>query len=99
MAPDLLAAIELPRLQLTDVVGAGSDLEDRVFWRYPGEALPRRIGDGTTGKCLTQVLVGRDVERPGLRAVGRWRPVLAAPQWRAEFGFFAGPRLARRIDI
>jgi hypothetical protein len=43
MAPYLLTGIEVPGLQLDDVVGAGSDLKDRVLRRYPGEALPRGV--------------------------------------------------------
>src|SRR6516225_11455159 len=99
MAPDLLAGIEIPRLQLADMVGARRDREDRICRRDSGKALPRGIGDRIAHECPAQVVIGRDVEQPGLWAVGWRRPVFAAPQRRAELGLFTGPRLTRRVDI
>src|SRR6516162_2104045 len=99
MAPYLLAGIEVPGLQLADMVGTRSNREDRIGRRYSRETLPRRIGDRVAGKGLTQVLVGRNIQKSCFRAVGRRRPILAAPQRRAKLGLPAGPRLPRRVDI
>src|SRR5262249_43727329 len=99
LGPDLLTCVEVPGLQLTDVVGAGNDTEHQARSIHSGKTLTRRIGDRLPRKRLTQILVGRDIEQARLRAVGHRRPILAAPQRRAELGLLAGPRLAVEVDV
>ena len=45
------------------------------------------------------IFVRRDVDDAGLRVIGLERPVLAAPQARAELRGLAGARLVRHIDV
>jgi hypothetical protein len=54
MVPDLLAGIEVPGLQLADVVGTRDHREDHIRWSRSGKTLPRRIGDRLPGKRVTK---------------------------------------------
>src|SRR2546428_3040500 len=95
--PYLFAGIEIPGLQLPDVVGAGNHLQ-HVF-RDAHEALALHVFRGFAGELGAEVVVGGDVEHPRLRAVCGRRPVLAAPQARTELGGLAGARLAGLLDV
>jgi len=59
----------------------------------------KRIANGLSGKGVTEIIVGWDIEQTRLRAVGHRRPIFAAPQRRAELGVLPGPRLARGVDL
>src|SRR5215469_8056693 len=91
------SAVEVPRLQLADVVGAGDHLH-HVF-RDSHEALALHVFRRFAGEFGAQVVVGGNVEQARLRAVGDRRPILAAPQARAELGGLVGAGLACLIDI
>src|SRR6185312_16343850 len=95
--PYLFAGVEVPGLQLADVVGPGHHLQDVL--RHPHVAFALHIFDRLAGQLGAQVVVGGNIHHPRLRAVGDRRPILAAPQAGAELGGLACPRLARLIDI
>src|SRR5438552_240414 len=95
--PNLFAGIEIPGLQLADVVGAGNHLQ-HVF-SDAHETLASDVFRGFAGELGAEVVVGGDVEHPRLRAVRGRRPILAAPQARTELGALVGARLARLIDL
>ena len=69
---------------------AGDHLHDVA--RDAHEALADDVLRGFATQLGAQVFVRRDVHQPGLRAEGDRRPVLAAPQARAELGGLAGAR-------
>src|SRR6516162_11338439 len=96
MAPDLLAGVEIPGLQLTDVVPAWRDIECRG---RADIALPRRVSCRLAGDRRAQVLIGGDIEKTRLWTVGHRRPVLASPQRWAKIGFLSGSWLSNGIDI
>ena len=62
-------------------------------------ALALHVFGRFAGEFGAQVVVGGNVEQARLRAVGDRRPILAAPQARAELGGLVGAGLARLIDI
>src|SRR5262249_52847922 len=95
--PHLFSSVDIPRLQLANVVGAGNHLH-HVFCDSH-EALALHVFGSFTGELGAQVVVGGDVEQARLRAVGDRRPIFAAPQARAELGGLVGAGLARLIDI
>ena len=72
------------------------------------ENVVRRAGEVAGPACTitgapvivaAEILVGRDVDHPRLRAERDRRPVLAAPERRAEFRRLAGAGLVGRIDV
>ena len=90
VGPDLLAGVEIPGLHFADMIGALAEIQPA---RHAGVRLTGDIGDGTAEDRAAEVLVGRDVEQLGLRAVGDRRPILATPEARAEIRHLAGARL------
>src|SRR5437879_8465370 len=95
--PYLFAGIEIPGLQLADVVGAGNHLHHVLSDAH--ETLALHVFRGFAGELGAEIVVGGDVEHPRLRAVRGRRPILAAPQARTELGGLAGARLARLVDV
>src|SRR6266705_6997140 len=95
--PYLFAGIEIPGLQLADVVGAGNHLHHVLSDAL--ETLALHVFRGFAGELCAEVVVGGDVEHPRLRAVRGRRPILAAPQARTELGGLVGARLAALVDI
>ena len=96
VGPYPLAGGEVPGLQLADVIGAVDDAEVRA---RAGEVLAAAVLDFLALHLLAQVLVRGDVQVAGLRVVGRRRPVLAAPQRRAELRAMADGGLARHVVL
>ena len=72
------------------MIGALADIQRAG---HPGERLAGLVGDRPSDQCGAQVFVRRDIQQPGLRAVRRRRPVLAAPGSRAEIRQLAGAGL------
>src|SRR3977135_666858 len=95
--PHLLAGVEIPRLQLADVIGAGDHLHHVL--RDAHGALAAPAFGRLAGPLGAEILVSGDVEHPRLRAVGDRRPVLAAPQARAELRGLSGAGLAVLVDV
>src|SRR5215472_4329884 len=95
--PRLFSSVEIPRLQLANVVGVGNYLHHVLCHTH--EALALHIFGSFTGEFGAQVVVGGNVEQTRLRAVGDRRPIFAAPQARAKLGGLVGAGLARLIDF
>src|SRR5262249_34173492 len=94
--PGTFARVDIPRLQLANVIGAGTDAQHvcgdagvtfagYVFYRLGIE-------------LRAKVFVRRDVDQSRFRVEGgRW-PILAAPQARAECCELVGAGLVIRVD-
>src|ERR1051326_2407803 len=97
MGPHLLAGIDIPRLHLADVVGSGNEIR-RVT--DAGICAARRVRYFfISNHRPAEVLIGRNVDHPCLRAERDRRPVLAAPKRGAEVRHFSGPRLSFGIHF
>src|SRR5688572_25944303 len=97
MRPRSLTGIDVPGLHFADVVGAR--VERRPAALRARKALTWRVLHRYAGERAAQIVVGRNIDHPRLRAEGGGRPVLAAVGRRAELGALARARLARGIDI
>src|SRR6266568_2333808 len=95
--PHLLAGVDVPGLQLTDVIGTGDNLQDVL--RDAHEALAHDVFGGFARQLRAQVLVGRDVHQPRPRAEGNRRPVLATPQAWAELRGLVDAGLLRFVNV
>ena len=98
MRPDLLPGGRIPRLQLAEMIGAGTNLQTDIFGLGPEPKLAGNQRHLLAGKAAAEILVGRNVDQAGLLAIGRRRPILAAPQRRAELNPLADDRLVVRVD-
>ena len=96
--PDLLSCGRIPRLQFTEMIGAGTNLQTDIFGFRPQPKLTFNQRHLLAGKASAEILVGRDVDKAGLRTIRRRRPILAAPQRRTELNPLAGNRLVSRVD-
>src|SRR5438876_8394918 len=96
MSPDTPAGVDIPRLHFANMVGARGDRKVR---RRACETTARHVFDFPSDGCHTQILIGRDVNHPGLRAESDWRPILAAPERWAEVCHLAGTGLSVRINL
>ena len=93
MGPGPLAGADVPRLDLAIGARVLVDREADVGDRHAGPPLAGHVFFLLAFQMAAVVVVGRDVDHAGLRVVGLVRPVLAAPQRRAEVGVLAGAGL------
>src|SRR4029450_9053655 len=97
MRPHALTGIDVPRLHLAKVIGAGRCESPETAYTHVGSA--GSVNSLHTCARSTEVVVGRHIDHARLGAERNRRPVLAAVRVRAVFSLFAGPGLASRIDI
>src|SRR5439155_9763755 len=88
----------ITRLQLTRVMGARSYLQADILRLGAKPQLARIQRHLLAAKASAEIVVSRDVDQSGFLAVGRRRPVLAAPQRRTELNPFANNRFVRGVD-
>src|SRR5712664_2610273 len=100
--PHLLAGVQVPGLQLADVVlgtGASPDRpEDVVDLVAHIEPLGVLVRDLTLWEVRAEIVVRRYVEELGLRAPRFGRPIFAAANARAELGALVRPRPLGLVD-
>ena len=91
--PDFLAGFQVPRLNLADVIRTLDIVHLDVGDRYAKPQVTRGIRHVLADQRAAQIVVGRNVEQAGIRIVRLRRPILAAPQRRAEVDLFTYDRL------
>src|ERR1700733_1523198 len=98
MRPGLLSGRGIPRLQLAIMIGAGNHRQTDILGLGPEPKLAWNQRHLLAGETAAEIVVGGNVDKTGLLAIRRGRPILAAPQGRTELNPFAERRFMLDID-
>src|SRR5579863_1855963 len=95
--PCQLSGVDVPGLDLAEVVGARHDIARLEL--HSGVSFARRILYFHPGRCAAYVVVGRNVNHACLWTERDGRPVFAAMQFRAIGRMLSGTWLVGRVHI
>src|SRR5262245_22010554 len=95
--PYLLAAVDVPSLQLADMIGAIDHHHDILGHAHV--ALADDVFRRLARELVAQVIVGWDIYQPRVRTERDRRPILAAPKAWTELRRLAGAGLAFLVDV